>query len=220
MCGRYTVYTPAETLAQRFHAELPMDLLRPTYNAAPSQDLPVIRSGQPQAITLASWGFVPEWAKGKDVKPIINARAESIADKPFFRNAFRHKRCLVPADGFYEWKKMGTRKVPYYVALKSEEPFAFAGLWSTVHDTDGNAFATFALITTEPNELMADIHHRMPVILRQADEQNWLDPGLAREDAASMLTPYPATAMSIHPVSTRVNAPTYNVPEAIVAVSQ
>jgi putative SOS response-associated peptidase YedK len=197
-----------------------MERLRPTYNAAPSQGLPVIRSDHPQAITLASWGFVPEWAKGKDVKPIINARAESIADKPFFRNAFRHKRCLVLADGFYEWKKVGARKVPYYVALKGAEPFAFAGLWSTVHDEDGKASVTFALITTEPNELMADIHHRMPVILRQADEQNWLDPGLSRQDAVSMLAPYPAAAMTMHPVSPRVNAPTYNVPEAIAEVPQ
>jgi putative SOS response-associated peptidase YedK len=197
-----------------------MEWLGPTYNAAPSQDLPIMRSDQTQAITLASWGFVPAWAKGKEVKAVINARAESIADKPFFREAFRHQRCLVLADGFYEWKKVGRHKVPYYIALKSAEPFAFAGLWSTVRDQDGKARITFAIITTAPNDLMREVHNRMPVILRQADEQHWLAPGLLREDAMAVLTPYPAAALTMHPVSTRVNAPTYNVPEAIEEVSQ
>ena len=219
MCGRYTIYTPAETLAQRFHTALPVATLQPTYNAAPSQALPVIRSNQAQAITLGTWGFVPEWAKVKNVKAVINARAESIADKPFFRQAFRHKRCLVLADGFYEWKKVGTRKVPHYISLRSGEPFAFAGLWSSLQDDDSNELVTYAIITTGANDLMHQVHNRMPVLLKAADEQRWLDAALPHAGALALLVPYAASAMAMHPVSTRVNTPTYNVPEAIAAVS-
>ena len=116
----------------------PRASLSPSYNAAPSQGLPAILSANPHTITLSTWGFLPEWADGRpDVKPLINARAETVATKPFFRQAFRTKRCLVLADGFYEWKRTGKGKVPYRIALKTDEPFAFAGIWSTVHDAQG-----------------------------------------------------------------------------------
>ena len=157
MCGRFTMATNPEALEERFHAHLSTEIAAPTYNAAPSQAQLTILNDHPDAIVRAAWGFVPEWADGRpDVKPIINARAETVATKPFFRDAFKKKRCLVLADGFYEWKRAGKSKVPYRIALKTEEPFAF-GIWSMVHDAQGEAHPIFALLTTEANALAAAI---------------------------------------------------------------
>jgi putative SOS response-associated peptidase YedK len=196
-------------------------LFTPSYNAAPSQALPVILSTNPQAITVASWGLVPEWAAGKaDVKPVINARADTVASKPFFRHAFRSKRCLVCADGFYEWKRAGKRKVPYRIAFKTGEPFAFAGIWSTVHNAVGELQTTFAILTTEANALMAPIHNRMPVILHARNETEWLNPELSIAAAQELLVPFPADILTAYEVSTRVNSPAYNTPEALQPVSQ
>jgi putative SOS response-associated peptidase YedK len=218
MCGRYTIYTNKEALEARFHAALQGDL-SPSYNAAPSQDLPVIVNEAPDEIRVTSWGFIPEWAEGKaGIKAVINARAESIATKPFFRDAFKKKRCLVLSDGFYEWQKGRGKKTPFRIALKTEEPFAFAGLWRAVHDESGKVQHTFAIITTEANELVAHIHTRMPVILHAEDEAEWLDPGLSNEDAESLLVPYPAEMLQMYEVSTRVNSPTYNTEGAIQPV--
>jgi putative SOS response-associated peptidase YedK len=170
LCGRYTLFTKAETLEERFHAIVPREVYEATYNAAPSQEQLTIFNDNPHEIALASWGFVPAWADRRDdVKAVINARAESVATKSFFRDAFKSKRCLVLANGFYEWKKTGGKKLPYRIALTTEEPFAFAGIWSTVHDKDGAPHPTFAIITTEANDLVAHIHPRMPVILREED---------------------------------------------------
>src|SRR4030095_11964672 len=133
MCGRYTMFTTVEALEERFHAQLSTDMAEPTYNAAPSQAQLAILSDNPQAIVRASWGLVPGWADGRsDVKPLINARAETAATKPFFRTAFKSHRCLVLADGFYEWRRTKEGKRPYRIALKTEEPFAFAGIWSSI----------------------------------------------------------------------------------------
>jgi putative SOS response-associated peptidase YedK len=212
MCGRYTIAKEEEMLAVRFHVEVPAGtLLHPSYNAAPSQALPAILNTEPDHLSLPSWGFVPEWADGKtSIKQVINARAESVATKPFYSGAFKKKRCLVIADGFYEWDKVGTKKTPYRIALKTDEPFAFAGLWSEVHDGDGNPRQTFAIITTEANDLVSRIHNRMPVILHEDDEDPWLDPGLSIEDAESLLRPFPDEMLRMYKVSTRVNSPRYN----------
>src|SRR3989454_7627957 len=165
MCGRFTMTTNAEALEERFHAHLSTEVAAPTYNAAPSQAQLTILNDHMDAIVRAAWGFVPEWADGRpDVKPIINARAETVATKPFFRDAFKRKRCLVLADGFYEWNRAGKGKVPYRIALQTEEPFAFAGIWSAIHDTQGGVHPTFAILPTEANALVAQIHSRMPVI--------------------------------------------------------
>src|SRR5215471_19020439 len=171
MCGRFTMATNTAALEERFHARLATEIAGPTYNAAPSQAQLTILNDRPQAIVRAAWGFVPEWADGRpDVKPLINARAETAATKPFFRDAFKRKRCLVLADGFYEWKRAGKSKVPYRIALKTEEPFTFAGIWSAVHDAQGVVHPTFAILTTEANALVSQIHTRMPVILHAEDE--------------------------------------------------
>jgi len=185
--------TNPEALEERFHARLSTEIAVPTYNAAPSQAQLTILNDHPDAIVRTAWGFVPEWADGRpDVKPLINARAETVATKPFFRDAFKRKRCLILADGFYEWKRAGKGKVPYRIALKTEEPFAFAGIWSTVHDAQGIVQPTFAILTTEANALVSQIHTRMPVILREQDEADWLNPSLALDEAQALLVPFPA----------------------------
>ena len=220
MCGRYTIFTPGEALAERFQTELFPGPLAPNYNAAPSQALPVILSTNSQAIMVAAWGFVPEWAdKRADVKPVINARADTVATKPFFRHAFRSKRCLVLADGFYEWKRAGKHKVPYRIAFKTDEPFAFAGIWSTVHTAAGEPRTTFAILTTEANALMAPIHNRMPVILSTGHEADWLNPELSVEAAQDLLVPFPDDTLAAYEVSTKVNSPAYNTPEALRPVA-
>lgn len=137
MCGRYSVSTRREALEARFHARLSDGALTPRYNAAPSDALPLILNRDRDHIVFGVWGFTPEWAKDKKMSPMINARAESVPDKPFFRDAFRARRCLVLADGFYEWKRLPSGKQPYRITLKDEEPFAFAGLWSLVPGADG-----------------------------------------------------------------------------------
>jgi len=221
MCGRYTLSTLPEALAERFHIELARESLTPTYNAAPSQALPAIFNSNPHAITLSAWGFIPEWADGRpDVKPIINARAETVATKPTFRQAFRTKRCLVLADGFYEWQRAGKRRVPYRITLTSGEPFVFAGIWSTVHDPAGQPYTTFAILTTEANDLVATIHNRMPVILHARDEAHWLNQRLSLEAAQELLVPFPAELLTLYEVSTRINSPAYNTPEALHPVAQ
>jgi putative SOS response-associated peptidase YedK len=221
MCGRFTMATNAEALEERFRAHLSTEIAVPTYNAAPSQAQLAILNDRPHAIVRAAWGFVPEWADGRpDVKPIINARAETVATKPFFRDAFKRKRCLIIADGFYEWKRAGKGKVPYRIALKTEAPFAFAGIWSTVHDAQGEVQPTFAILTTEANDLVAQIHNRMPVILREQDEKDWLNPSLALDAAQTLLVPFPADRLMMYEVSSKVNSPVYNTPEALQPVAQ
>ena len=208
--------TNAAALAERFHAQVAPELAGPTYNAAPSQAQLTILNDHPQAMVRATWGFVPAWADGRpDVKPLINARAETVATKPYFRDAFKRKRCLVLADGFYEWKQAGKRKVPYRIALKTEEPFAFAGIWSLVHDAHGDVQPTFALLTTEANTLVSQIHTRMPVILREQDEEEWLTPTLALDAAQALLRPYPAERLMAYEVSSKVNAATSNSPDLL-----
>jgi putative SOS response-associated peptidase YedK len=211
MCGRYTLYTKAEALEERFHAQLEMGLYTPTYNAAPSQAQSVILNDDPGSIVKSDWGFVPHWADGREgVKALINARAEGVADKPFFRRAFRSHRCLVLADGFYEWRRSKRGKVPYRIVLKTKAPFAFAGLWSRVHDAEGKLRNTFCIITTQANSLVEKIHDRMPVILAQEDEEDWLNPQLGLDEAKAMLSPYPAERMAAYEVSSKVNSPAYH----------
>lgn len=199
---------------------LSRESLAPTYNAAPSQLLPAILNTHPHEIAASTWGFIPEWADGRpDVKPLINARAETVATKPTFRQAFRSKRCLVLADGFYEWKRSGKVRVPYRIALKSGEPFAFAGIWSMVHDLSGQPYTTFAILTTEANDLVAEIHNRMPVILHARDEVRWLDQRFSLDAAQELLMPFPADLLTVYEVSTKVNSPAYNTPDVLQPVS-
>jgi putative SOS response-associated peptidase YedK len=166
---------------------------------------------------MLRWGLIPSWAKDPAIgMKLINARAETVAEKPSFRKSFKQRRCLVLADGFYEWQKEGRVKQPYYIRLKSERPFAFAGLWDHWADADEKTIESCALLTTEPNELMAPIHHRMPVILNPDAYDDWLDPD--QQDVARLVTllgPYPAGEMVANPVSRLVNNARFDDPRCV-----
>ena len=219
MCGRFTMTSPWELLRERFGVDIPEMQYHFRYNAAPGQDLWVIPEETPNQAQLFHWGLVPFWAKDPKIgNRLINARAETVAEKPAFRTPFRKHRCLVLADGFYEWDKKGTKRVPYRVVLKDERPFAFAGICDYWKDEKGKELKSFSIITTDANEMIAKIHDRMPVILSKKDEKVWLDPGLDITEAMKMLHPYPAEEMKMYPVSTLVNKPENDLPEVINSV--
>ena len=206
MCGRFSIFADPERLAERFDAGLPPEGLRPRYNAAPTQSLPVLLNEEDRVIQLLRWGLVPFWAKDPSIgSQMINARAETLAEKPAFRNALKKRRCLVLADGFYEWQKTLTGKAPMRITLASGEPFAFAGLWENWDLPEGDKLRTFTIITTSPNELVAPIHNRMPVILRPEHEPLWLDNDAEPSAWLDVLRPYPSELMKAYPVSKRVN---------------
>ncbi len=219
MCGRYTFIAPAPAIEQRFGARF-TDPAPTTYNAASSQRLPVITNAAPGQIQLLSWGLVPSWSRdpASGPKP-INARAETLAEKPSFRQLLGRRRCLVLADGFYEWQATPAGKVPHRILLRSEQPFAFAGLWDEWLDrATGELHPTFTIITTAPNALMAGIHNRMPVILPgPAAEHAWLDNSLSPTAHQQLLQPYDAAAMREYVISKRVNSPANNDAEVMAA---
>lgn len=190
------------------------------YNVAPMQDVPVVWNQPEPCLGLARWGLVPFWAKDPSIgSRMINARAETIAEKPAFRAALRQRRCLLPADGFYEWRRVeGTEaKVPTYVRLADGSPFAFAGLWESWKQPDGGRLHTCTIITTEPNELMRTIHDRMPVILPESGMKQWMQPDVTDPAALlRLLRPFPADRMEAYPVSRRVNHPSNDGPDLVV----
>ena len=223
MCGRFARSTKKEDMQNRFGFDDPLNvLLEPRYNISPTQFHPVvILEADRRVLKMMKWGLVPFWAKEASIGyKMINARAEGIEDKSSFKNPFRKRRCLVLADGFYEWKKVDAKtKVPYFIKLKSGEPFAFAGLWDR-WDKREEPLETFTIITTDNNELMAPIHNRMPVILHEKDEGAWLDPELKDpEKLLPLLKPYPSEEMVLYEVSTVVNSPKNDVPECINQIS-
>ena len=166
-------------------------------------------------ITLMHWGLVPGWSKGPDSKfSMINARAETVAEKPAYRAAFKSRRCLVPADGFFEWRAEGKKKQPFYIHMKDEKPFAFAGLWER-WEKGAEPITSFTIIVTEANELLRPIHERMPVILAPKDYARWLDPALKKEAAQKFMRPYGPEKMALRKISTRVNSPKNDDPEIL-----
>jgi putative SOS response-associated peptidase YedK len=217
MCGRYTVSADPEQLAERFSAVLPPGLLQPRYNAAPTQQLPVLLNEDERQIQLLRWGLVPHWAKTPSTDySMINARAETVEQKPTFREALHKRRCLVLADSFYEWQKTATGKIPMRIMLKSGEPFAFAGLWEAWQDrATGEVLRSFTIITTNANELISPIHNRMPVIFLPKDENAWLDNQAAPDAWLGLLHPYAADLMKTYPVSARVNSPANDDPSLV-----
>lgn len=208
MCGRYTITVTWDELLQRFESDnLAPHAHRPSYNVAPTQMVPVVTNdGTKNVITTYKWGLIPTWAKDGNIAfKTFNARAETVAEKPAFRKAIRVKRCLIPADSFYEWKKVGADKQPLRFQLKSCGIFGFAGLYEDWKNPDGEWVRSCSIITTTPNELVADVHDRMPVILRQEDEAMWLDREIIEpEFLRYLLAPYPAEEMRAYPVSKRV----------------
>ena len=211
MCGRFALYSDPFTLARRFEAEA-LPELRPRYNIAPTQNIPIVREeGEKRRFALARWGLIPHWAKDMKIGySTINARAETVAEKPAFRNAFRHRRCLIPADGLYEWQVIPDSKVkqPWFIALRDREPMAFAGLWERWRSPEGEELESCSIIVTDANEIMRPIHDRMPVILAPEDWDAWLETDAKDAQALqNMLKPYPAEGMAAWPVSTKVNSP-------------
>ena len=207
MCGRYTLIADLGDLAQRFEFDGSDFSYDPGYNIAPTESVLTVRNLDGREAAFMKWGLIPFWAKDSKIGArMINARAETVAEKPAFRNALKKRRCLVLADGYYEWQKTPLGKRPYRIILKSGEPFAMAGLWETWSDPQGNVVPSCTIITTAANDFLAPIHHRMPVILPRETEELWLEPD--NDDAAvlaGILTPYSDEGMDAYEVSTMVN---------------
>ena len=210
MCGRFARKSTQQVLADWFGVELEdMPWFAPTYNAAPQSAQPVVRLNRDSGgreVAVLRWGLVPFWAKDAKLGySTFNARAEEVAAKPVFREALKRRRCLVPADAFYEWQRIDPKtKRPYAIGLRSGEPYAFAGLWERWQPKDGAPLETFTVLTTDPNELMETIHNRMPVILEPRDYSRWLDSSDPARPPIDLLRPYPAEKMRSWPVSERV----------------
>ena len=204
MCGRFAFYSPAEAAAALFGVSAPADL-KPRYNIAPTQDIAAIRTSKDgeREFAMLRWGLVPFWAKDPSIgNRMINARAETVAEKPSYRNAYKHRRCLVLADGFYEWHREGDVKIPHFISLASGEPFALAGLWENWTDKEtGESLQTTTLITTEANDFMSALHHRMPVVLESNAAGEWLAGSTTLLDDVSAITP----TLQAWPVDRRVN---------------
>ena len=227
MCGRFTQSQSATTLAATFHLAAVPDL-PPRYNIAPTQPVTaILATSEPAAeqtsdraewqIRQLRWGLIPSWAKDMSMGArMINARAETVAEKPAFRSAFRQRRCLLVADGFYEWQRLEGKKQPFYFRLQDQQPFAFAGLWEHWQSPEGDSIDSCTILTTQANELLSSIHDRMPVILPPSSYDLWLDRTVRQpEQLQSLLQPYPAEAMTAYPVSTKVNSPAYDRAECI-----
>lgn len=217
MCGRYTLHQQIESLAKRYNLATIPSAIHENYNVAPGQIMPVIVAGTDTkpTIELMKWGLIPFWAKDPAIGyKMINARSESIFEKPAWRSVILKKRCLIPADGFYEWKKSNNakeHKQPFYIHPKQLDIFSFAGVWETWKDTTGTTLQTYSIITTEPNKEMRSIHDRMPVILHPEDEASWLEPSkVTRDDIEPLLRPFEDNGLEMYEVSKDVNNAKHN----------
>ena len=220
MCGRYTETKVCSVLTEHFRdfiEESLLDDFRPRFNISPGQDTPVILNDRERVLDLVRWGLVPFWAKDeKTGYKMINARAETLTVKPAYRKLIEKRRCLVLADGFYEWKKGGNVKAPHRFIVNDGEPFAFAGLWERWRRPDQSELRSFTIITTEPNRLVRFCHDRMPVILPRSACEQWLDPEFTDlEKLQKLLQPYPDTDMKAYPVSVLVNNPRNDDPQCV-----
>lgn len=223
MCGRFTLSQSAAAIASAFHLnEVPN--LEPQYNIAPTQTVATIQQTEPnqRQLKMLRWGLIPAWAKDAAIGArLINARSETVNEKPSFRSAFRQRRCLIVADGFYEWQRQAGKKQPFHIRLQNGQPFAFAGLWEHWQSPEGELIESCTILTTEANDLLRPIHDRMPVILEPEVYDVWLDLTAAQPDKLQqLLHPYPAKAMTAYAVSTKVNKPTNNTPECISQLTE
>jgi putative SOS response-associated peptidase YedK len=224
MCGRFTLTIDPMHLQQAFPWAVIPDDLPPRYNVAPSQPVAVIPNTGENKLTMFKWGLIPSWSKDPSIGDrMINARSETLAEKPSFRNAYRRRRCLILSDGFYEWQQNPTlrTKQPVFIRFEDKRPFAFAGLWEIWNSPDGSEIRSCTIITTQPNALLQPIHNRMPVILPPETYQEWL----AREERLPeklnhLLTPFPPEEMVAYPVSKMVNSPQVDSPELIRPVNE
>ena len=217
MCGRFTLSQPTDAIASAFNiAQIPP--LEPRYNIAPTQLIPSIlsASGGEKQLQMLRWGLIPSWAKDDKISAkLINARAETVSEKPSFKAAFKRRRCLIVADGFYEWQRQEKQKQPYYFRLQNAQLFAFAGLWEQWKSPDEDIINSCTILTTEANDLLRPIHDRMPVILESKDYGLWLDSEAQQPQLQQLLRPYQADLMTSYTVSTKVNNSKNNTPECI-----
>jgi len=218
MCGRYTIIAKAEEIEKRFNVHVP-ESYQPRYNAAPTQILPVITNSSPDGLSFFHWGLIPKWAKDKSISSkLINARAETLTEKVSFKNALQQRRCLVLADGFYEWKRSSKKsRIPYRIRLKDASLFAFAGLWEAFEDEEQNCIHTFTIITTNANSMVSNIHDRMPVILDRQSEKTWLQQANSVEEHMSLLKSYDEHKMESYSVSSQVNSVENDNPKLILS---
>lgn len=222
MCGRSSLTKTEKEIEARFHATFYSEELErynplPNYNAAPTHMLPIIQMNDKDHIHLYRWGLIPSWAKDKSVGvKMINARSETLLEKPVFKTLVSSHRCIVPLDGFYEWKREGKTKIPFRIQTTDQEIFTVAGLWDIWKDhVSGETIHSFTIITIAPNSLMKDIHDRMPAILLTQNEKHWLDHEIKATDAIQLLVPYPSERMKAYEVSDKVNSVKVNEPALI-----
>jgi len=217
MCGRFSIAVRISYLADHFGPFDPSGISLPRYNIAPGEEVPVITSKDTTQITMMRWGLIPSWTtEERTAQAMINARAEGLGEKMMFRTLLSHGRCIIPATGFYEWKKSGNQKYPMYFTMKDQDIFGMAGLYDSVKAPDGRNNVSFTIITTAPNSLVIPFHNRMPAVLKQEDEKKWLDPGYSTgEKLVSMLNPYPAGLMETYQVTKRVNSPSFKSETAV-----
>jgi putative SOS response-associated peptidase YedK len=212
MCNRYSIMGRTEEIASRFEVDIPSAFYKQNFNAAPSQLLPVITLDSSHGLSLFYWGLPPERSKNRSItERIINTRKEAIEEKTLYKKALKLRRCLILADGYYEWKKIGKKSsIPYRVVRQDRGLFAFAGIWEEYEEETGDNCHTFSIITTVSNPLVATIHDRMPVILSQQNEKIWLDKNATEQALLAGLTPYPGELMEVYTVSPRINSPQFN----------
>lgn len=226
MCGRFTLIAEPDKLKEIFDiSDTSNCQWEARYNIAPTQNIATVlynSENEKRECRSLRWGLIPSWSKdSKMAARTINARAETLAEKPSFRSAFKRRRCLIIADGFYEWKKVETKKQPYYFQLEDKQPFAFAGLWEEWQSPEDEKITSCTIVTTEANELLQPIHHRMPVLLQQSDYETWLDPQLQKTELLKeLLHPFEAEKMTMTAVSTKVNNPLHTSAECITPLGR
>lgn len=219
MCGRYSFAPDLKIVNEHYDISVNDGDLTPNYNCAPSQLLPVITNDKSIGFNFFRWGLIPFWAKDISIgNKLINTRSETILEKPSFRNAFRQRRCLVPADAFYEWKQEVKEKIPYRIFLKNQNIFSMAGIWEKCKLPNGETIFSFAIITTQPNTLMTKIHNRMPVILDKKGEDLWIN-NTDEKELTNLLKPFPAEQMTAYRISNLVNSPRNNSPKIIEPIA-
>ena len=221
MCGRFALKAPPRSIQEHFHLPEKVDL-SPRYNIAPSQTIAVVRhlpGKDIRQLDMLRWGLIPHWAKDMKIGyKMINARGETLDQKPSFRPALKKRRCLIAADGFYEWKHSGKTKQPFYVQLKKGGVFGFAGLWESWLGPEGNIVKSCTIITTSPNELIREVHDRMPVIIHPDQYETWLEDSPSVQSLHELLVPYPADEMKIYQVGSEVNSPQNDTPTCLTPV--
>lgn len=217
MCGRFQLSVKGKHISERFNVEVFDKMYSPNYNCAPSQKLPVIINAAPEAVRFFQWGLIPFWSNNPKIGfKLINARSETLTEKPAFKQAFEKRRCLIPANGFYEWRK--NDKTPFRIFLKNEALFAFAGIWETWKDAEERPIHSFSIITTNANSLIESIHGRMPVILNRKHEEAWLKEENMMQ-LSRLLIPFDSNKMEAYPISKKVNSPKNKGAEIAVAVN-